>query len=779
MPDPNADPYLSGIDPLAALIAGGYAPDPSQSAMPAPPGMVLPTLSGPATPPVAIVPTTAQSLQHEPLAGAADQGPSGHLADPFDKIADPFAPPPSAQAKLAQITDQSAAAARGAPGLEKTPAYGDTTGAEKQENAAFNEESAVGQNKADADVEASREYQNQIAEAYKQHAEGLTDAARNEAQAREYLHRSAAAETATWMQKMDAQAAKTPDHHHWWDHTSGFSKAMWLASLAFGAGAVRYGGKNVGLDMLHQSIEEDMEQQKDRLARERENLKLRGTQMQQRQAQNLSDLQDNYSKHVMRLETLKQAFLEKAKAPGPAAAKQAHLAAAQEMDKKKLEIAGKRVAQSVTEKEGALNRSSENYRAQLSSNTQKVIASANIKKDYDLAELSADVSLAKDAKKGQGDTRAVSPNTGMQLVDPKTGSPVGDGMVRVHKDDKSLENMAGIATAGNQRYADLALIKKHVDDDSLWDLSTQKDPELTAAVVRLGYTTAKADDPGGRINDNDFTYGVKQSIGYDPTSGIIQPLQTSRNKAAMTRMIDKEMKDMVPRVQNEVNKYNDADLNGKDAKIMWSPRTVTAPAVPDRNATEQLRAAGVPVTLQEPKTVKDYNKAKELEDRDSHFQGQVLPPYDRAKVSSVAASFEGSSPEHIEAIAREALKTLEGNKDPWAGPVAKDTSETRVTKLAIESERDKALEHSRKAIKDAEDWLREHNTSPEARDDVMVAIDEMGQVPGSPFSGRHPGLSPKDAQDIVEKKFGLMNLRPQEWEEVLRAGHVLPQKKKD
>ena len=738
------DPY--GTDPNAALAAGGYgAGQPPVTG--APPNTALPgnQLIDPSTGVQAGVP--------DAMTGAAPP-------TPFVPGA---APPPSMQPD-------------GSPRINSGAGVGDEQQAVADQANSFNKYAETAQGATAAQGAAADAHQKALTKAWNDSADKYTQAQDTLAMAREASHRQASAENAQWAKDMDAQAAKMPDHSHWWESQSGFGKALYLAGLAFstyGQSKV-YGAKNPAADMMMKAIDDDMSAQKDRLARQTQTMRENGTQMRSDQRDKLSDIQDSYAKKIMKIEMVRQALIEQSKQAGPEDRKAALLAGAASLEGEKTKILTARVEQTHREQQGAMDRVSREKTAAESdwtsrSNNRATIAGENTRQGLELtdkdklhaADIAKDFSLAgmKLDEKGNvtggpvdKDSRGVSQDLGLSMVDKDTGKPIGNGDFIVHKDDKAPEKAGSLAQAANQRMSDLRYVKKSISDDSFATLILAKDPALTARIVRLAYTTAQENEPGGKKSDNDISYALKENFGFDALGGGIDKAKLALNKDKVLMLIQSEMDNMPAKVSKELTIYNDTLRNGTRSKLIWTPQSVEAPDRPTETITGALAAAGHGGRLEVPASPEAFRKAQATEDQAPEFKGQVMVPYDEQKVRDLNATFKGASPDHIKVLADEALKTLEGNQDRWNGSVHKKSESDITTASAIQVAAEDASKKSAKRIQDAEDYLR--SSSGFLAPNRGALMDHAGAI------------------EAVEKKFGLTNLDHNEWAQILEAAGV-------
>lgn len=171
-------------------------------------------------------------------------------------------------------------------------------------------------------------------------------------------------ETKQWMQDLDKKSKEEPNPHRWWDNTSSFGKAMWLASLAFSTmGQAKVGGKNIAGEMMSSEIDADIARQKDSLTRQIDAMKLKGQEIDKTSARKLADLQDVHAARVTRLMSLQQAMVLRAGAPGSTDDKAAVANANAELGKLAISEAQKKRELISGERQKTLDRQHEDYRA--------------------------------------------------------------------------------------------------------------------------------------------------------------------------------------------------------------------------------------------------------------------------------------------------------------------------------------------------------------------------------------------------------------------------------
>lgn len=487
----------------------------------------------------------------------------------------------------------------------------------------------------------------------------LYNAANEEySKALDQAHRAAAAENAQWMQQMDALGKQEPNNHHWFESKSTLGKGLFMLSMLTGAKAEALSPRVTAsiFGDINKMMDDDVKAQEQRIARQVDIGKQRGVIMQREQQQILTDLQDRFSKKVMKIEALKNAFLAQAKAPSSTDDKAAVAAVVAELDKQRVNIAGERMKESVTMREGVLNRQKDITVANIKEAGDNARLGATLKKDYDLAALSASQKETPEEKK-MVDQQGLADNA--TLIGPD-GKARGDGVVLIHKDKKPEASQ--LSAAASARYAALVRVRDAIKNDTFSDLVLKKDPQMTSDVVMLGYTGARTLDPSGRITDKDFEAAVENQLGGD--------LSTLRGRAAqvgkggfdkLVPFLDKEIADLPKRTGKALEDYVDYSLpQNKGAHVIWHPKDLEAAPPREPGAAETLANAGVPAD-QVPKTPEPVSRTQFENERALN----ALPPYKRegtgSFVDQAKASFDGLDPASIRKAGEARMKSVEGD----------------------------------------------------------------------------------------------------------------------
>jgi hypothetical protein len=571
----------------------------------------------------------------------------------------------------------------------------DVQGYAYREQRALEDARAAKQREMELQSRAANEEAEQLADAHKQYAFDLSTADSLYQQARQAAHSEADMETKMWLHEYQQKASEEPNTGRWWDNQSGLGKALWALSLLFGAAhtAVTPGAQNVALQMVRSEINRDISLQKERLQHELEGLKMKGQLMDKRQARNLTDMADDHTMYLGRLEAMKQAYLARAAAPG-AAAMQASLAAVDAwFAGEEAELAGRKFQSAVQVKEGQLQRAHAAHIAGLQRNLQWNMQSREIAKDYDLSAAKTQADMDKAKLAAMKDVEGVPMRLGAKMV----GSPLGTETIQVSKEN--AVKMRGVFDTANRRYDAMRKVMTALEEGSFADRMVMGDPELNAAARYLGYTTGKELDPAGRLSDQDVKFATTIDLGFDPGGGPWSRFKFETKQDAIKKMIGAEMRAMSKKVALQAETFLNPNLVGEGTKIVWSPQALYSPEQDAPNVTEALSSAGLGPNIQAPKTVAEFERALAMENADPMFRGRTLPSYDKGAVNEFATAVQGVSPTMIRQLADKTTKDLNTNTDPWAGGTS---TADQTTKLAIEST---AL----KAIKDSEKLVRQLN----------------------------------------------------------------------
>ncbi len=551
-----------------------------------------------------------------------------------------------------------------------------------------------------ADMAAEKERAERVATAHVDSAAETQKANQDFQVAREAAQVKADADTQAWMMEYTTKAQQEPNPDRWWDNRSGLAKALWAMSLVFGSAyaATTPGAQNVALQMVQDNIQQDIALQKHRLTQELDALKLKGSTVKERNLRNLTDMTDDHTMEMGRLQTLKQAYLARAAAPGQAGMQAGMAGALAFFAEKELGVASRKTGSAVQIEDARLQRDhssrlqsiAQGHAMRMQNDAQAHDwgkQSREIAKDYDLAQAAAKAAAAKSQGEAMKDVHGVSASLGARMV----GSPLSQelGTPDVQVDKLNHPKMSAIFEVANRRYENLRKVAEAMDKGNFVDRMLSGDATLRAAATELGYTTAKELDPQGRLSDQDVIFGSAVSLGYNPTDGKLDVIRFAQNHDGIRKMLDQQMRDMPGRVSKQASTYLNSNLVGKDARIAWAPQDLTVEKPVDPNASEAYGLSSPTA----PKDVADFRAKRNAEDADPRFRGRHLPEYDQGAVEKFKTATQGMSPSEVKAAAKKAIKDY---ADSWSGTPKGDEVTTR---LAIHAEAEIVSKVAEKAVK--------------------------------------------------------------------------------
>jgi hypothetical protein len=684
--DPLANPAFDDLvgqsqnDPVvAALIAGGYPVQP-QAALQSP--NQVPQQQGNLP-----VPAGQPPLQQM---GGVSEGP---ITSP-DQL--PAAPPPTTPATA---PPDAAYVPPQAPPLTPLKS-GDVKGANAAQEAALNAETGNVMATELAKTNALAAHAEKRAQIYEGHAQAQQLIDEQYQRAREKARMDANAETAAWMRDLDKKVAEEPVPGRWWANQTKFGQVMYLMSLAFGAMAQAKNPnlKNIALEMITKETEEDMAEQRQRIQRQVEALKMKGQVIDQRLRAQIEDAKDDHTLLVSRLAMVQSAALERANAPGSADVRAAMAEAAQWAGQQRLTIAGERANRAYAEREGQLNRDAEMSRAMLTDKRDRDIAAANIQKDYDLAQIKMS---AKDDPRLKNSVVLNPYTTHIRVVDANTGQPVATplgpqgGLVVAKETEKEARQVADLA---QDDYATMRRVSRELGKGDTLDVMLKRNPQLVSDLVKLGYGAARNKlDPNGRVTDKDFQAGLENAVGgdLDSLSGrIAAGAHITADTGKLKELVDKQIRDYPVFVSNRLGALVDAAIPGYEGNIRvdWSPKSVEIDK-PGAQSSQEIDASyGLKTPLQAPKTIGDLENAQTLEKKGV----KALPPYrsgSEDKVLKALSDFKGAMPRTI----MDRAGKLEQQLD--------DSGDTRAS-LEVQQAQYKAVKEANEKVDDVVEALR-------------------------------------------------------------------------
>jgi hypothetical protein len=609
--------------------------------------------------------------------------------------------------------------------------------------------------------------------AAKAHAEGMAKAAEDgvaeqtklmgsHQRTLDAINASADMETANWVSNMSELAKQEPNPGRWWDNQSGLGKALWALSLVFGSGyaAITPGAKNAALQMVQEEINRDMQLQANRLKQQMAVEEMRGSVMKDRHARNRSDEQDKYGQQLGRVMALQRAWEARAQVPG-ALDDQAAIAESQAwFEAQKLPLFESRRGESVAARSEAAQRAHQTALQQLEINAandrqekeltyRRAHDAIEDQRARDLAQIAISAKGPRFDQKGRPVDEHGIPileeaqsgvGTNVVVMNPKTGkpaqgigSPTPDGVARF-KDPKEREAFNSVKQAADERYHDLAELKKLMDETggqakALWGVAGVVDPRVEKLLKRVGYNAAKAMDPRGIVTNADHANGVSTAMGFNPDGDTLDRAKVIANWDEISKGIGDELADMPNFVSNAMTGKLNRAING-DAKVVWQPQDLQSKKVPVRSELEQTGGKEVSLDDKPVTSVSDYEARAKKQTDDAVRKGLDLPSHDEGAISALIKTAESvdpktgkrkvaTSPAVIQAEAKRILSTLDEEEsaikekaDPWGGntpPTAEDKARLkqidntrRIANVVLREEVEKAT----KTLKSIEQYLK-------------------------------------------------------------------------
>lgn len=614
--------------------------------------------------------------------GLADFDPAAVMSGPAPGYGVPASSVPPAEEQGIQNPIPRATPAAKAPPPGRMDPY---TAANAALDTSQTQAAQAAYDQAVAQNEATRQLTDRKAQAMEERNRAQAAADQQFQMARDQAQKTADMETAKWMADMEEQAKKEPNPKRWFANQSSFGKGLWLLSLAFGtkAAATAPGVQNIAIAMIREEMDKDMAEQKARLAREMQVLERRGGVIDKRTAQRLANLRDDHTIRAGQLLAMEKAALERANAPGSADDQAAMAAAHTWLAQQRMATAATRAQQAFQAKESQLARGHAAWmqkQNQQWQSTEKAIdraeAAARDALNYaaKVSEASAknDAASKKAAAEAAANTFQLDPRaSGVTVM--KDGKAVPLTLLNSNeREAKKVEQVTNLANAAQEVSAELQLIKRALADGSFAERILGTDTTLQSAVVRLGYSKAKENDPRGIVTNADFMSGIVSAMGmkYDTATGRF--MQEAKWSAVgktpseeLAKAIDKELAVVESRTNAKLNTYVSQTEGG--GKIQWR----AANRNPLESQVETLDQMTTRVTgksqdesffrggIDQPTTMSDLEEAQKLEKAGAK---NALPHYQRREDGSSTAdvvneartafgSKAGFSPERIRVLA--------------------------------------------------------------------------------------------------------------------------------
>lgn len=582
-----------------------------------------------------------------------------------------------------------------APGAQLDPVQAAITNAAAGEDQAVAEAARAHSDLETKKVQALQEHGTAVAKTMTDYADALAREDQGNALARDALHRQAATENAAWMKDMDSAVAKEPDPGRWWENTNGFAKVMWLLSLAFSAKAMQHGAtKNTALDMIRGEIDADVRDQKDRMAKQLDVLKQRGTLLAQDHSQKLADLSQDHTARVARLGVMEQALAAKANIPGASDLAVADAAGKDWVSQEKAKIAKDRYDKQVAAGESELNRRSQDRRAYMEIDARRKIAEMEDKTKRDLADEKIEARLAEKLGKGaKGDQLPIPESSGVSLVHDD-GSHAQFAVPK----GKSAEDASQAITDATVMHTELANLRQKLDSVSSTDFLTKSDNEFNSALASTADRMAnKLGGTRGAANPGFREQMYQQLLGEDYNS-FVSKIKGSREKAG--QILDERIASVEQDLKQRLSSIpgsNLADLESKGYNFGFKLNSTRAGERSATTADDALAAGGAPVNYDHPGDETQYRKAK------ANDTLPVLPPKLQHEVRIAQDEWKAHSPESIDVLYAKAKDKIEAFRDkdakegtgPQADP-ALDQANDALTRISAEHE--DAKKHAEAAL---------------------------------------------------------------------------------
>lgn len=504
------------------------------------------------------------------------------------------------------------------------------------------------------------------------------------------------AEIANNLKNLSMLAKQEPNPARWWENQSGLGKAIWALSLVFGAAhtTLTPGARNAALDMVTQEIARDVAMQEARTKREMAVEEMKGTVIRDKGARNRSDAMHRADREYTRIMALERAWQARAALPGDLDAQAGKLEAQAWFEQTKLPIVAGRREELVNTR---IREEQQRFQSGMQASAQKFQTSErqaretfdagenerNRQLQRDLAQIKIDAKTSTNAQgipldKDGIPVLRVAPSgvragktTGAMLLGPD-GKPATNpafpgldpGTVVFRKeDDKQAKDFSATNTGANRRFKAMARIYDLLGDTNRATniAAGITDAELNGLVTQLGTEGAKADDPGGRYTDKDFSRGVLGVLGFDPNGKALDRLKFNFDREGARAFIKKQLDEMPLKVSQALTDLRDDSINGQGTNVIWAPVDLDAPTVKERSENEVSGRRDMKFSpdVEGLVTEADYLKRRGDEAADPALVGQRLPDHDRAKVDAVIAAAKGRGPDSVQKQVDKALKDLD------------------------------------------------------------------------------------------------------------------------
>jgi hypothetical protein len=514
------------------------------------------------------------------------------------------------------------------------------------EQIAANQQAARSQYSADlAMADAEKKSADELAAATQQFAT-------SQAQQMAYADQMSQMRWEEWQNEYNEAAKAQVDPQRYWNSKDNWGKAAWALALMAGSwNQQKQGGdgRNVPLEMLQSYVNQDIEAQKSNidarlrgLAAKEKGL-ARQDQMSQQRLTNLATAQSLKIDGLIKLAEARKAGVSSAQAK---AGWDKTIAALQQQ---KTEV-GVTLYEDIRKEEEV--KAAQKFQAQEAAKARAFQRSERLAReqaDREAAAAKAKADAEKEAakKKDEGGVergRRISPRLGIQATNRITGEAVEGGVARDDKD--AVKGMASAVNAGNKKYTTITRMLEALDDETATDILRGGAADIKAFYRQLALTSARVDQPGGVLTDQDVNQGGEIVTGH-AGPGWWERVKTPGDLRAM---LEQSLAGVEQETQAQVNEYADADYDHTYVPQLTYPRTKAKERTVEDALTEAAGPKGrVDRTGQTPLRRPEAGETLDDEDPQARAKywlektGQRLPkmaPEDEAWVQKMTAGFE-------------------------------------------------------------------------------------------------------------------------------------------
>lgn len=630
------------------------------------------------------------------------------------------------------------------------PKFGDLGGALGNENNALSNENTAAKDAATAKYLSDKAKSDRVNQVNTDYVNAQAKADIEYQANRDLAHKTAAAETASWMKDMDKKAAEEPQSGRWWSSQSGFSKAMWLLSLAFSSkAAMTPGVKNVAFEMLNAEMDHDVADQKEIKAKQLDILKSKGAKLDEQQKQKLSDMQDNHTQRLGRINALLAANTVKANSTDDKDLKAQYSAIDDHLNQEKVNIAIKRADQATAERMKTVEEQHANARqyitmahaekmqkSQFEQQTKEKEMDRDLRRDLANEALAAKLAAAEAKNKSKENEFEFAGGPGQSGVvvtsKDETGKPINYNL-SVPKE--LAKESSDIVQNGQAKVVALSAFRDALKKGDMPYGTFTNDIEARQALKAIADPAIR--QMSGRFNKDTVKEVQEYIVGEDPTS-ILGRIKGG-SKEDIIKLLDKEIQEAPGAIKQRLQAIPGSNLaKDPNATISFTTPDTRGPGDHEMTGDEKIEAAtgkAAPVVeLKSPEDVKQFSNEAQA----------ALPTDLKSIVDDVQSKMgEGHSETNVKSIHDKAVKAI----DEWKSTHdnTKATLPANNAVKLIDSFTDKASE----ASKQIPELIKNLKIMPKGlsaweditKDDVKSQLDKR----------KLTAISAKEIQDIVNE----------------------------